>query len=160
VTLAGEIVIGLVMAIGLVGVVVPVLPGLVLIGGAAIVWAIAEGGVTAWSVAAAMLAILAVGTYLKYRVPGRALQAQEVPPLTWALVAVGGVAGFFLVPVVGSILGVVGGAYIGERLRFGAHAPAWLSTKRVLVGIGTGMAIEFAAGLVAIALWIVALIAT
>jgi uncharacterized protein len=160
VTLAGEIVIGVVMAVGVVGVVVPVLPGLVLIGGAAIFWAFAEGTATAWAVAVAMIAILALGTFLKYRLPGRELKAQEVPSRTWTLVAIGGIAGFFIVPVVGALLGVVVGAYVGELLRFRSHGPAWASAKRVLIGIGKGMAVEFGAGLVAVALWFGTVLAT
>jgi uncharacterized protein YqgC (DUF456 family) len=160
VSTGGEILIGLLMAIGLVGVLVPVLPGSVLIGAMAVIWAVAEATVTAWVVAAVMIAILASGTYLKYRVPGRELAAQGVPKMTWILIGVGGVIGFFVVPVVGALAGVVGGAYLGERIRFGSHSPAWASTKRVVVGIGKGIMFEFLAGIVAIALWVVALVAT
>ena len=157
---AGEILIGLLMAVGLVGVLVPVLPGLALIGAVAVVWAIAEGTAAAWGVTVAMLVVLAGGTYLKYHLPGRALQAQQVPPLTWTLVALGGIVGFFVVPVVGAIAGVVVGGYLGERLRFGAHAPAWASTRRLVVGIGKGMAVELAAGIAAIVIWVVAVLLT
>jgi hypothetical protein len=52
------------------------------------------------------------------------------------LIGVGGVIGFFVVPVIGAVAGVVGGAYLGERMRFGSHASAWASTKRVIVSIG------------------------
>jgi uncharacterized protein YqgC (DUF456 family) len=155
----GEVLIGLVMAVGLVGVIVPVLPGLLLIAGAAVVWAIAEGTAVAWSVVAAMVAVLALGTYLKYRVPGRALKEQQVSTRTWVLVAVGGIVGFFVIPVVGAVLGVVLGCYVGEWLRYRSHPPAWASTKRVLVGVGKGMALEFVAGIVAIGLWLGVVIA-
>ncbi|HUP72390.1 MAG TPA: DUF456 domain-containing protein [Acidimicrobiales bacterium] len=154
----GEILTGLVMAIGLVGVLLPVLPGLLLIAATAVVWAVAEGTVTAWIVAAMMIAILGAGTYLKYRVPGRELAAQKVPARTWVLIGVGGVIGFFVVPVIGALAGVVAGAYLGERVRFGSHASAWASTKRVIVSIGKGVALEFAAGTVAIAVWVAAVL--
>jgi len=157
---AGEILIGLLMAIGLVGVLLPVLPGLFLIGAAAVAWAVAEGTASAWVVAAAMLAVLATGTYLKYQVPGREFAAQKVPALTWTLVGVGGVIGFFVVPLVGSLVGVVAGAYVGELIRFRSHGSAWASAKRVLRSIGKGIGLEFAAGLVAIALWLGAVVVT
>ena len=80
--------------------------------------------------------------------------------MTWALVGVGGVVGFFVVPVVGALAGVVAGDYVGERVRFGAHSPAWASTKRVVVSIGKGIALEFAAGMVAISLWVGAVFTT
>jgi uncharacterized protein YqgC (DUF456 family) len=148
------------MAIGLVGVLVPVLPGSLLIAAMGVVWAIAEATVAAWIVAGVMIAVLTAGTYVKYRVPGRELAAQAVPALTWTLVGVGGVVGFFVVPVVGALAGVVAGAYLGERIRFGSHSSAWASTKRVLVSIGKGIIFEFAAATVAIALWVVAVFAT
>jgi uncharacterized protein YqgC (DUF456 family) len=159
-SLAAELLFGLLMAVGLVGVLVPVLPGLLMIGAVAIVWAAIEGTATAWAVAGVMILILAVGTYLKYQRPGRELKAQAVPRRTWTLVAVGGIVGFFVIPVVGAIVGVAGGAYLGELLRFGAHGPALASTKRLLVGIGKGMAFEFAAGVVAVAVWVGAIVAT
>jgi hypothetical protein len=73
---------------------------------------------------------------------------------------VGGVVGFFIVPVVGAFAGVVAGAYVGERLRFGSHRAAWSSTKRLVVSIGKGIALEFVAGMVAIGLWLVAVLTT
>lgn len=154
-----DVLFGLLMALGLVGVIVPVLPGLVLIAGVAVVWAFAEGSGTAWAVVAAMIVILAVGTYLKFRIPGRALKAQMVPRRTWWLVATGGIVGFFVVPVVGAVIGVVLGAYIGERIRFGEHRAAWDSATQLLRGIGKGMALEFAAGVLALVLWVIAVIA-
>lgn len=157
---AGELLLGVLMAIGLVGVLVPVLPGLLLIAAVAIGWAIAEGSSGAWAATAVILVILAVGTIVKYLLPGRELRAQRVPRLTWALGAIGGVTGFFVIPVIGAAIGFVLGVYLGERVRFEAHAPAWDSSKRLLVSIGVGMAVEFAAGVVAIAVWVAAAIAT
>jgi uncharacterized protein YqgC (DUF456 family) len=154
-----EIVFGLLLAVGLVGVVVPVLTGLALIGGVAVVWAIVEGTATSWGVAAAMIVVLAIGTYLKYRIPGRELQAQGVPAQTWTLAAVGGIVGFFVIPVVGAPVGLVVGAFVGERRRFGATSPAWASTKRLVVSIGKGMLLELLAAVVAIGIWVVAVVA-
>lgn len=156
----GEILIGLAMAIGLVGVLLPVVPGLLLIGAMAIIWAVAEGTTTATVVATVMIAVLVAGTYLKYRIPGRELAAQGVSTLTWILVGVGGIIGFFVIPVIGALAGVVAGAYVGERIRLGSHSPAWASTKRVIVSIGKGMALEFAAGTVAIVIWVGAVLAS
>jgi len=157
---AGEVLIGVLMAIGLVGVLLPVLPGSLLIAAMGVVWAATEATVTAWIVAVVMITVLTAGTYVKYRVPGRELAAQTVPKLTWTLIGVGGVIGFFVIPVIGALAGMVAGAYLGERIRFGSHSSAWASTKRVLVSIGKGIILEFAAATVAIALWVVAAFAT
>jgi uncharacterized protein len=45
----GLVVVGLAIAAGLVGIVVPVLPGALMAWAAIAVWAIAVGGATAWS---------------------------------------------------------------------------------------------------------------
>ena len=155
-----ELFLGVLMAIGLVGVLVPMLPGLLLIAVVAVVWAIGEGGAAAWGATAVVLAILALGTIVKYLLPGRELRAQRVPPLTWALAVVFGVAGFFVIPVLGAAVGFVLGVYLGERVRFGSHERAWESSKRLIVSVGQGMAVEFAAGIVAILVWVAAVIAT
>jgi uncharacterized protein YqgC (DUF456 family) len=160
VSTGGEILIGLGMAVGLVGVLLPVLPGLLVIAVLAAVWAVAESTTAAWIVTVVMITILVAGTYLKFRIPGRELRAQQVPALTWIVIGVGGVVGFFVVPVIGAAGGVVVGAYMGERMRFGSHQPAWASTKRVIASIGKGMAFEFAAGVVAVALWAGAALST
>ena len=94
------------------------------------------------------------------RIPGRELAAQGVSPLTWTFVGVGGVIGFFVVPIIGALAGVVAGAYLGERIRLGSHSSAWASTKRVIISIGKGMAFEFAAGSIAIAIWVGAVLVT
>ena len=54
----GEILIALAMAIGLVGVLLPILPGLLVIGAMAVVWAVAEGTAVAWVIASVMIAVL------------------------------------------------------------------------------------------------------
>lgn len=159
-SVAAEILFGLAMAIGLVGVLIPVVPGLVVVGFTAILWAFEVGTTAAWMVTGVMLVLLVVGTVLKYQLPGRELKSQEVPTTTWALAGLFGIIGFFAIPVIGAAIGFVVGAYIGERRRFSAHGPAWESSKRLIAGIGKGLAVEFAAGLAAIIVWIVFVVAT
>lgn len=152
----GEFLLGVLMAVGLVGIVVPILPGLLLIAGVAVVWAFEVGGWQAWAVVALMLVILGVGTFVKYQIPGRELTEAKVSTRTWVLASVAAVVGFFVVPVVGLVLGFVAGIYGGERLDRGAHEPAWASTRRLLSGIGKGMVAEFVAGASAIFVWTIA----
>ena len=156
---AGEIVVGLVMAVGLVGVLLPILPGLLLIAAVAVFWAAVTGTTTGWLVLAAMLVVMGLGTAAKYLLPGGELRAQKVPRRTWLLAGLLGVVGFFVVPVVGLVLGFVGGTYLGELTRFGDHPAAWRSSRRLLLSIGKGMAIELVAGVVAIVIWVVAVLA-
>ena len=75
----GLIVVGLAIATGIVGVVVPVLPGALLAWAAIVVWALAVGGATAWAVVG--VATLAIGgaQVVKVLVPGRRLRDAGVP---------------------------------------------------------------------------------
>ena len=75
----GLIVVGLAIATGLVGIVVPVLPGALLARAAIAVWALAVGGATAWAVLG--VATLANGgaQVVKVLVPGRRLREAGHP---------------------------------------------------------------------------------
>jgi uncharacterized protein YqgC (DUF456 family) len=68
-----EVLVALAIAVGVVGVVVPVLPGSLLVLGAILVWAWNVGGGTAWAVFAVATVFLALGAVVKYVVPGRLL---------------------------------------------------------------------------------------
>ncbi|MXG88566.1 DUF456 family protein [Nocardioides flavescens] len=154
-----ELLCALVIAVGLVGILVPILPGSILILGAAVAWAFSTGGVLAWSVAGVVTVVLTGGAVVKYLVPGRRLQVAGIPASTqWAGVALG-VVGFFVVPVVGLFLGFVLGVYAAEHRRLGAQR-AWPSTKHALRAVGLSILIELAAGLVATLVWVGGVLAT
>lgn len=149
---ATEIVVALVIAVGIIGIVVPILPGSILVGGAIVVWAFEVGGATAGSVAAVAVLLLVVGAVVKYAVPGRRLKASGPPNRTLLFGALVGIVGFFVVPVIGLVLGFVLGVYVAERVRIGA-ALAWPSTKAALKAVGLGILIELAAAVLAAAVW-------
>jgi uncharacterized protein len=147
------------VAVGLVGILVPVLPGSALVVGGILVWAWAEGGAAAWTVFAVATALVVVGTVVKYVVPGRRLQVVGIPASTqWAGVALG-VVGFFVVPVVGLFLGFVLGVYLAELARVGTKE-AWPSTLHSLRAVGLSIVIEFAAALAATVVWVAGVVAT
>ena len=73
-----ESVVAVVIAVGLVGVVVPVLPGTLLVGAAILVWATERASATAWLMCAVAVALLLAGAAVKYVVPGRRLQRERV----------------------------------------------------------------------------------
>lgn len=150
----GEVVVGAVIALGLVGVLVPVLPGLALVWGAVLVWALVEQSTLGWVVLGVATALLAAGTVVKYVVPGRRLRRAGVPWRSTALGGALGVVGFFVVPVVGLLLGFVLGVYLAERQRLGGHGPAWQSTRQALAAAGWSVLIELAAGMAMAATWL------
>ncbi len=150
---------GLVILLGLVGVVVPVMPGLLLIAVALVGWAAAQGGALAWSVALVGLLVLAVGVTVKYLVAGRHMRAKGVPNGTVVVGGLLGIIGFFVVPVIGLPLGFVLGIYLSELVRLGS-AQAWPATRHALTAVGLAIMIELAAGLLATAVWMVGVVQT
>jgi uncharacterized protein len=151
--------VALVIAVGLVGILVPILPGSVLVVGAILVWAWSVGGATAWTVFAIAAALVAGGVVVKYVVPGRRLQVAGIPASTQWVGVLLGVVGFFVVPVVGLFLGFVLGVYLAELRRVGSGR-AWPSTVHSLKAVGLSIVIEFAAALVATLVWVVGVVAT
>ena len=154
-----EVLVALAILVGLVGILVPILPGGVLILAAVLVWAIDVGGATAWSVFAVVALLLVAGTVVKYAVPGRRLRSSGIPSATtWFGVGLA-IVGFFVIPVVGLFIGFVLGVYLAERRRVGAAA-AWPSTKEALRAVGVSILIELAAGLIAALVWVAGVVAT
>ena len=147
-----EVLVALAIAVGLVGMLVPVLPGSLLVGASIVVWALATGGATAWVVLVLALALLVTGAVVKYLVPGRRLQRAGVPRGSLLAGAALGVVGFFVVPVVGLVLGFVLGVYLSEWRRLG-HRDAWPATLHAMKAIGLGVVIELTFGVLAAATW-------
>ena len=143
----------LVCAVGVVGILSLVLPGTLLIGGAILVWGIVEGTPAAWITTALSLLVLAAGMLLKYLIPGRWLTEAGVPTFTLIIGGVVGIIGFFVIPVVGVIVGFIAGIFAWELLRIRALSPAWSATWAAMKASGLSLLIELGCGLVAIAIW-------
>jgi hypothetical protein len=159
-SLIGNLLVGLAIAIGLVGVVLPILPGTLVIFVAIVVWAAAEGGVVAWTACGVAIGILVAAQGLKYAVPGRRLRVHGVPASTLIVAALIGVIGFFVIPVVGLVIGFVGGVYVAEAARLHDLARAWRSTTAALTAVGLSIVIELVGGLLAAAVWAIGVVAT
>jgi len=149
-----DLLVGLAVLVGLVGIVVPVLPGSVLILAAIAVWAAEVSSTSAWLVCALAAALLLVGGVVKYAVPGRRLRAGGVPNRTLMFGGLLGIVGFFVIPVVGLVIGFVAGVYLSEIQRVGPER-AWPSTGAALRAAGLSLLIELAAGLLAALVWLV-----
>lgn len=161
VTTFGIVVVGLLMLVGLCGVVVPVIPGLLLILGAALWWAIGDGGTTThWFVFAAVVLLGAAGTFLKYAIPARHTSRAGASTRSMIFALVLGVVGMFVIPIVGGPIGFVLGIYAAERQRLHRHDAAWSSTRAALKGFALSMLIEFTSAVLMIATWGLGLLLT
>ena len=157
-TLALDLAVGAVIAIGVAGVVIPLLPGILLIWGAVLVWALASDGGARWAVVGTVSAIAVVVQIVKYLVPARRMRDAGVPTRSVLVGVALGIVGFFAIPVLGLPLGFVGGVYLAERARVGDHPAALRSTREALKAGLLSILIELAASLLCAAIWLAAAI--
>jgi len=153
-----DVLCGLGVAAGLVGVLVPVLPGSALVWLAVLAWAFAQGGAGAWGAFVAVTVLLGAGAVVKYVVPARRLDAAGVPRSTLLVGGLAGVVGFFVVPLLGLPLGFVAGVHVAEMRRVGSRA-ARFSTRHALAAAGLSLLVELSAALLAAGTWLVAALA-
>jgi len=146
------------VVVGLVGILVPVLPGPVLVVGGIAVWSVPRHDQVGWTVLGVALGVTLVGAVAKYLLPGRRLRAAGVPWWSLAVGAALGVVGFFVIPVLGLVVGFVAGVFLAERARLGSSGTAWPSTRQALAAVGWSIMIELAAALLATAAWITGIV--
>lgn len=151
----GVFLVAVVIAVGLVGILVPLLPGSILVLGAITVWAFIEQTVVGWVTLGVAAALLAATLLVKYLWPARRMKNANVG--TWSLLAGGvlGVIGFFVVPVVGLVLGFVLGVYLAELAVRHNQRVAWASTVHAIKGVALSVGVELTGALLATAVWVV-----
>ena len=154
----GLVVVGLAIATGIVGIVVPVVPGGLLTWAAIAVWALAVSSATAWAVLAIATLVIGAAQVVKLLVPGRRLRDAGVPRRSILAGLLLAVVGFFLIPVAGLLIGFPLGVYLEERRRLGRHASAWQSTREALRAIGLSIVIELSATMLAAGVWLAAIL--
>lgn len=142
------------MLIGLCGVIIPILPGLMLI------WAVALGygflvgfGTTGIAVMVVLTVLVGVSIVKSVMVPRRT--AVESGASGWSQFGglVGAVIGFFVIPVVGFIIGALVGVLAVEVMLKGNWDEAWTATKGLAKGFGISALIDLVLGLIMIATW-------
>ncbi len=81
------------------------------------------------------------------------MRNQGVPAVVLIAGGAGGVVGFFLIPVVGVVVGFVAGIYCAELVRLQSIQAAWPTTVAAMKAAGISVLIELAAALFATAVW-------
>ena len=156
----GELLVGLAIVVGIAGVIVPILPGVLLVWAAVAVWGVVEGGALGWGLAATATVVAASSQVAKYVVPGRRLRRVGVPDRTLLIGGLSGIVGFFVIPVIGLFIGFVLGVYASEWLRLRDAAVARAATGHALRAAGVSILLELAAVLVLAGGWLTALLLT
>jgi uncharacterized protein YqgC (DUF456 family) len=150
--------VGVAIFVGIIGIVVPVLPGALLSLAAILVWALEEQSATGWIVLSAAVVLIGASQVVKYIVPERRLRESGIPRRSTLTGVLLGIVGFFVIPVIGIFVGFPLGVYLSERRRLHAHDLAWTSTKHALRASGLSVLIEFIGTALAAAVWLIAVL--
>ena len=150
----------LLVVVGLLGIVIPVVPGLLLVLGGVLLWAALTATPLAWAIFVAALLVAVAGYALQYLLPGRRMKERGVRSSTLVLAVVAAIVGFFVVPVVGALLFFVLAIFLVENGRTRDRAVAWTRTKHAMLAVAQSVGIELVAGLVIAGLYVVGVLAT
>ena len=71
-----------------------------------------------------------------------------------------GIVGFFVVPVLGLVLGFVLGVYLAELAKRRDQRLAWASTVHAIKGVALSVGVELAGALLATVVWVAGVLLT
>ncbi len=132
-----------IMVVGMAGIVLPVLPGSLVIILALLAWAISLGGAPVWVTAIIAMVFSIAGWSASTVLTGRAVYREGIPrrPL---LVALGcALLGLFLLPPLGLFLGFAAGLFGAEYVRRDRDAAAAATASlRAMRAMGLGILLE------------------
>lgn len=149
---------GVAILVGVAGTILPVLPGSILIGLSLLAWAMWGGaGTTGWVVFAIGLVFVLAGMAAAAILTGRKLKQHSIPSRSVAVGLVLGVAGMFLIPVVGLFVGFAAGLLLSELQRTRVLSSAVASSWAALKATGLGMLAEFGLACLSASTWVIGL---
>lgn len=149
---------GLAILVGLAGTIIPVLPGSILIGASLLAWALWGGaGTTGWVVFGVGLVFVLAGMAASAVLTGRKLKEHSIPSRSVVVGLVLGVAGMFIIPVVGLVVGFAAGLLLSELQRTRTFGTAVASSWAALKATGFGMIVEFGLACLAASTWVIGL---
>jgi uncharacterized protein len=153
----GIVLVALAIAVGLAGIIIPILPGGLLVFGAIAVWAWIEGTTVSWVTLGIVAVLFIAAEVIKYTWPVKRMRQADVR--TSSLVAGGvlGVIGFFVIPVLGLLLGFVLGVFLAELGVRRNTTRAWVSTLHALKGVALSVGVELTGALASTLVWFVAI---
>ena len=149
----------MVIAVGLVGIVLPGLPGGGFLVFAAIaVWAIVERTTVSWVTLGIAAVFFVTAEVIKYGWPVRRMRAADVGISSLVAGGVLGLIGFFVIPVIGLVIGFVAGVYLAELAARRDYRRAWVSTVHALKGVALSVGVELTGALLATITWVAGLV--
>ncbi|MGV8846173.1 DUF456 domain-containing protein [Tessaracoccus sp.] len=135
--------------VGLVGIVFPVLPGSILVGVGALVWALWGTSTWGWVAFGVAALLLVMGGASSLLLTGRSLKQRQIPkwPVTAGIIL--GVVGMFLLPGFGLPIGFALGLLLAEWYRMRSFTQAALTSWQTIKALGLGILVEFGCAMVA-----------
>ncbi len=149
------VVCALLIVVGVIGVVVPVLPGSLLIAAALLVWAFTIQSVTGWVIFATGAVLVTAGMLASAVLTGRRLKHRKIPNRSILVGLAFAVAGLFLIPVVGLFVGFAAGLLVAEFTRQRDFQAAVSSSWAALKATGLGILVECGLACLAASVWVI-----
>jgi uncharacterized protein YqgC (DUF456 family) len=150
----------LLIIIGLCGLVIPILPGLLIIWVAALGYGIFAGYDTqGWIMFAIITVLMITGELVEHVLMGTLAHKEGAPWWVVLIMLTVAIAGNFVIPILGGILAGLLALFGIEWLRSQEAKKALASTRGLLVGFAWGFAARFATRLVMIGSWCVGVFA-
>ncbi len=145
-----------VMLFGLFGLVVPILPGLVIIWVPTLVYGIITGFNWANGILFAIITLLMLfGSVVDNIIMGQRARQQGASWVAITVATVAGLLGSVLLPPFGGLVAALIGLFAVEFIRLRSWNQALVSARSMAIGCGWAAVIRFGIGLVMIALWLV-----
>jgi uncharacterized protein len=148
---------GLGILIGLLAIVTVILPGTAIVIASVWIWAIVESSPGGWLAAGLVTLVGLVGMAVRFLIPGRRLKEHGIPMSSLLIALLVATIGFFVIPVIGALIGFVGTIYLLEVRRVGEEQ-AWGSSVQGIKAVALSIGIELVAGFLMAGIWLVAVI--
>ncbi len=134
---------------GLLGIIFPVLPGSILVGVGALVWALWGASGWGWIAFGVAAVLLIIGAGSSLLLTGRSLKQRQVPkwPVTVGILL--GIVGMFFLPGFGLPIGFALGLLLAEWYRMRDLRKAAVTSWETIKALGLGILIEFGCAMVA-----------
>ncbi|KUG53500.1 hypothetical protein AVL62_01525 [Serinicoccus chungangensis] len=150
-----EVLILVLMLIGVVGIVIPVLPGLLVVLAGSLAWALKEQTTLGWVVFGLSALVYLLGVGLQWAVPGQRMRRAGVRTSTLVIGVVCALVLGVLIPVVGLFLGFPLGIFLVSLARTRDRVEALRATRHALHAVGLNILIELATAFTLIAMFVV-----
>lgn len=149
-----EILILLLMALGVLGIVVPVLPGLLVVLLGVLLYALGEQSRLGWGLFAVAAVVYLAGVVMQWAVPGQRMRRAGVKTSTLLVGVLCALAMGFVIPVVGLFIGFPLGIFLVSLARTRDRSAAWAATRHALRAVGTNILIELVTAFVIIGAYV------